>query len=576
MSRLAKISCVGVIIALLLASTTVAAYLLVSFQRGSKLATQGDRSLALKDYDTAIERYSEALRENIGDYQRAFIHLNRGTAHNSKWRYDEAIADFTEALRLNGKLSDAYAGRGWGYLRKNEMDRALADLSEAIRLDPNSQSAYYNHALILLQRGEFDQASADLNEGVRCDPKSTDALIVRGLCYVAMNKLDHALASFDGAIVTAPFNAMAYIQRSKLYSRKGERDKQERDYQQALRLDPNIETASNEYLRWFGDKQWELWAAEFAAQSERDPHKLFQEAAIAEGLGGYDRAIAAYTAILAMNVDPAWAPVAVMNRGNAYKAKGDLDKALEDYNQAIASNPNNAGAYVDRALVLARKGDVEEAMKDYAAAIKVNPQQWQAYFNRAAELKERGKLPEALADLDYVTRLNPKFVGTYLNRASIYNRQGQLDKAISDYNAALQLHPNVAEVYLARAGVFMRKKNYSRALADLQMAMHAKSTKLDIVFNSLAWLRATCPEARMRNGKEAVELATKACELSQWQNWSDVDTLAAAYAEAGDFDQAIKYERQVMQMAKPSTNDSKIKHRLTLYEQHKAYREDAD
>jgi tetratricopeptide (TPR) repeat protein len=576
MGSWSKIICATAIITLLLAGTTAATYLFISSQRGNELATEGYHALALGDYDTAIMRYSAALRENIGDYQRALVYLSRGAAYNSKWRYDESIADYTEALRLNRKLSDAYAGRGWAYLRKNEMDKAIADLNESIHLDPNSQSAYYNRALILLQRGELNQALADLNEAVPCDPKSVDALIVRGLCRVAMNDLDGALASFDGAIVTAPFNAMAYIQRSKLYSRKGERDKQERDYQQALRLDSNIERASNEYLRWFGEKQWELWAGEFAAQSERDPHKLFQEAAMAEGLGGYDRAIAAYSAILAMNVDAARASVATMNRGNAYKAKGELNKALDDYNQAIVLDPNNAGAYVDRALVLAHKGDSENAMKDYAEAIKLNPQRWQAYFNRAAELKERGKLREAFADLDHVTRLNPKFVESYTNRANIYNRQGQLDKAISDYNTALQLDPNVAKVYVARAGVFMRKKDYSRALSDLQIAMHAKSTRLDTALNSLAWLRATCPEARVRNGKEAVELATKACQVSQWQNWSNIDTLAAAYAEAGDFDQAVKYQREVMQMSKSSTNDSKIKQRLALYEQHKAYREEAD
>ena len=105
--------------------------------------------------------------------------------------------------------------------------------------------------------------------------------------------------------------------------------------------------------------------------------------------------------------------------------------------------------------------------------------------------------------------------------------------------------------------------------------MHAKSTKLDNALNSLAWLRATCPEARVRNGKEAVEFATKACELSQWKNGSNIDTLAAAYAEAGDFDQAVKYQREVIQMSRSWTNDSKIKQRLALYEQHKAYREEA-
>ena len=91
--------------------------------------------------------------------------------------------------------------------------------------------------------------------------------------------------------------------------------------------------------------------------------------------------------------------------------------------------------------------------------------------------------------------------------------------------------------------------------------------------NSLAWLRATCPEAGIRDGKEAVETALKACELSEWKDSGIIDTLAAAYAEAGDFDQAIKYQKQVLQMVEPSTHDGKLRQRLALYGKHKPYRE---
>ena len=132
MSRLTKVSCLGVIVALLMASAAVAAYFLISFQRGIKLASEGYHASALRDYDTAIVRYNAASRENIGSYQRAFVYLNRGTAYGSKWRYDESIADHTEALRLNPNLSDAYAGRGWAYLRKDENDKAIADLNRIL------------------------------------------------------------------------------------------------------------------------------------------------------------------------------------------------------------------------------------------------------------------------------------------------------------------------------------------------------------------------------------------------------------------------------------------------------------
>jgi tetratricopeptide (TPR) repeat protein len=91
--------------------------------------------------------------------------------------------------------------------------------------------------------------------------------------------------------------------------------------------------------------------------------------------------------------------------------------------------------------------------------------------------------------------------------------------------------------------------------------------------NSLAWLLATCPEAKICEGKEAVELALRACELSEWRDWGMIDTLAAAYAEQGDFDRAIKYQKQVLEIGKSSNEYDKIKEHLSLYEQHRPYRE---
>ena len=176
-------------------------------------------------------------------------------------------------------------------------------------------------------------------------------------------------------------------------------------------------------------------------------------------------------------------------------------------------------------------------------------------------------------DLNKVMELNPEFAGAYMNRADIYIRQGELDKAVADYNVALLRDPNLADVYIARANIFLRKKDYRHGLSDLQTAVQMKIKKPERALNSLAWLRATCPESEIRNGKEAVELALKACELSQWNDWGIIDTLAAAYAEQGDFGRAIKYQKQVLEIGKSSSDYGKIKEHLALYENHKPYRE---
>jgi tetratricopeptide (TPR) repeat protein len=263
-----------------------------------------------------------------------------------------------------------------------------------------------------------------------------------------------------------------------------------------------------------------------------------------------------------------------MNRGNAYKAKGDLNRALRDYDEAITLNPKEAGAYVDRALVLTLKGGRNAAMKDYDEAIRLNPKQWEAYFNRAANLREEGESTKAITDLTEVTKLNPKFNGAYVNRAAAYIAQGELDKAISDCNTATELNPNDSEAYVIRANAYTRKKDYAKALSDLEAAVRLKPKKVGVALNSLAWFRATCPEAKMRDGKEAVELATKACDLLQWKNASVIDTLAAACAEVGDFDQAIRYESNVLSMSGVANDThADMQKRLDLYKQRKPYRE---
>jgi tetratricopeptide (TPR) repeat protein len=604
MTRSAKIflSVTTVLIALIgmIALSSLALYYVIGVRQANELAIEGYRAAAAGDYDVAIAQYSAALRKPMWNQQKAFVYTSRGHAYNSKRQFADAIADHSEAIRLNPRLSYPFAARGYAYLERGELEKAFVDLTESIRLDPNSDSAYYNRGLLLTRRGEFSDALMDFDEAVRCSPERADRLVARALCYLAMDDFDRALASFDGAIAAEPSNAIGYLARSNFYARRGDADKQQRDYQQALSMNPNAGNLSMEVAQWFRQNKStgrsesdpifkfyvpnlmstadpHLWSRQFVTRNAgKNYRELYREASDAYDQGDYEEAIGLNNDILAMSLSPAQVSSSLTNRGNAYAAKGDVYKALRDYDEAVKLNPKSAGAYVDRALVLVRLGDLEGAMKDYGQAITANPKQWQAYFNRAAELRDRGKLREAVDDLNNVMELNPEFAGAYMNRADIYIRQGELDKAAADYNAALLRDPKLADVYIARANIFIQKRNYQQAVRDLQAAVQMKTKRPERVLNSLAWLRATCPEAEIRNGKEAVELALKACELSEWKDWGIIDTLAAAYAEQGDFDRAIKYQKQVLQIGKSSNDYDKIKQHLALYEQHTPYREDVN
>jgi tetratricopeptide (TPR) repeat protein len=132
----------------------------------------------------------------------------------------------------------------------------------------------------------------------------------------------------------------------------------------------------------------------------------------------------------------------------------------------------------------------------------------------------------------------------------------------------------VAQYLAQQATVANEAGHYDQAIADLTQSIQL-DPKNAMVLNNLAWLLATAPDAKSRDGKKAVEYATKACVMTNYQEAADVDTLAAAYAEAGDFDKAVKCETSYLNSLSLSPSDAADgQARLALYQAHTAYHEE--
>ena len=135
-----------------------------------------------------------------------------------------------------------------------------------------------------------------------------------------------------------------------------------------------------------------------------------------------------------------------------------------------------------------------------------------------------------------------------------------LPKALVEYEKALKFQPDFAEVIGERGALLASYGQYEKALAD-----YRKAIKLDpddfVFYRDLAWLQAACPEATFRDGKLAVKNATRACELSVWKDDFAVSTLAAAYAEDGDFDMAVKWQLRAIELA---STEAKEQYRFCL------------
>jgi tetratricopeptide (TPR) repeat protein len=135
------------------------------------------------------------------------------------------------------------------------------------------------------------------------------------------------------------------------------------------------------------------------------------------------------------------------------------------------------------------------------------------------------------------------------------------------------VEPADAAGFVKRADDFVDVGEYDRAIADYQEAIRLSPDEAE-AYNSLAWLLSTCTEDRVRDGKRAVELATKACELTKWEDADPLSTLAAAHAESGHFDEAVRWQKKALKLGFDDEDETKAaREQLKLYEAGKPYRE---
>jgi tetratricopeptide (TPR) repeat protein len=201
------------------------------------------------------------------------------------------------------------------------------------------------------------------------------------------------------------------------------------------------------------------------------------------------------------------------------------------------------------------------------------------HVKRGQEYVEKNEYDKAIREFTEAIRLDPTNADAYQQRGLVYDHKKEYDKAISDFTDAFRLEKVEADKgnhLNARGAAHEHKKDYAKAIADYTEAIQL-DTNDDAAHDRLAWILATCPKDDVRDGKRAVELAKKACELKQWDDSDSLDTLAAAHAETGNFAEAVKWEKQALEKGHgfSEKKDKKgAEARLKLYEAGKPYRDE--
>lgn len=252
-------------------------------------------------------------------------------------------------------------------------------------------------------------------------------------------------------------------------------------------------------------------------------------------------------------------------RGIAHAEAGNLREAWDDFNEAINQGLTESSVYINRGIIAQKAGSLDLALADYTKAIEVEPNNVFAWHNRSIVRAELGQWAESLTDSAEAIRINPNFAEAYNARGQTYQMRGDFEEAEADFTKAAELFPTFADAIANRGFTRVLMQNYEGAIEDYYQALRLMPDSPTLL-NDAAWLLATCPQVEFCNGDHAVQLATRACEITEFKEFDLLDTLATAYARQQNWQEAIRWEQQAVSLA-PAEAKAELEERLRLFQQ---------
>ena len=235
------------------------------------------------------------------------------------------------------------------------------------------------------------------------------------------------------------------------------------------------------------------------ASTRQDQQELLAGLALQQGnfllmLGQAEKAIEAYSHAIKLKPDF----VAYNNRGVAYGAKGDLGRAIQDHDKAIALNPDYAESYNNRGVAYGKKGDHDHAIQDYDKAIALKPDYAEAYYNRGVTYGEKDEQARAIQDYDKAIALKPDHAKAHCNRGVAYRKKDDLARAIQEYDKAIALKPDADEAYQNRGIAYVLQSEFALAIQDFDKAIALKPDLAEAYcLRGVTWLiLKECDKAR--------------------------------------------------------------------------------
>jgi tetratricopeptide (TPR) repeat protein len=311
-----------------------------------------------------------------------------------------------------------------------------------------------------------------------------------------------------------------------------------------------------------------------------DYYRLFNSAAYLQRNGRYQESAVKWKRVLELNPDD---ELAHRNLGTVLLMTGQREESGVHFRKAselklravVEADPTSARGFNDLGVLLLETGRAEEAVAQFGKAVGLNPDFVAARGNLGGALTKSGRLDEAVSELRKALELDAGYAPAHYNLGLVLSRREDAQGAIREWRTALELDPKYAEAHHSLGDALYAQGRTVEALAHWRDSIQLQPNDLPAL-GRMAWVLATSPDAAIRNGGEALGLAVRAVEISGGKDAHVLDTLAAAYAEKGQFANAALTARRAQALAaqqdQPALADA-IGNRIALYETDRPFRE---
>lgn len=437
----------------------------------------------------------------------------------------QRAASFSQVV-LSQPIADPRRDPRWIQVRQY----ALTDLQRVVALDPKQTQAWLLLGrLQSLPLGSPSEARRALTQVIRLaeeaakDPEMETpeaSVIAQAYALRGATQKDGAsrLADFNKAIELDPDKEEYLLLRAQAHRADGKGEECLADIEKAIEAAPE------------NPKAYELKALALLMLDRQD-----------EALAAFNKASELAPELL----------TPYQYRSELLNQQGKIDEAIAELDKSLKLQPNNLASLLIRAQLLSENEEYDKALKDVEAILQQQPALVRAHQMKAQLLDKLGRTDEAVAMLEKLIAIDPNLVELQLQLLGIYSEKQMAPEAIELATKILESGQDSESSDLVRrlrGDMYLYAGDHEEAIADFELALE-KNPNEPGVLNNFAWTLATSPYASVRDGKRAVELATKAAEVTEYAAPHILSTLAASYAEAGDFEQAVKRAEEAIAKA---------------------------